>query len=188
MVSKIVDLLTALQNLKIDWWTEFVMAIIAATVLILAYFEVLWFSDIPSLYLVGLFIVFMFCVLHQLVGDPLKHCLESRRRNIQCSYNKLSPRQKELLTCIFKNNSRQFRFETEKDRIIDSSEYVHKIALQILDNPVEIPQIPRLLEPHDREFEMLENYNYIESEGKFKEPKSFSVTENGWLELEKNLK
>ena len=186
--NKIVDLLMAILKQKIDWWTEAVIAIIAASVMMLAYCDIVWFRDIPSLYLVGTFIVFMFFTLHKPVGAPLKSYLKSRKERIQCKhkFDKLSEAQKDLLTRIFRNGNRKFRFETEKDHIDYIIKNAPRFPRYILNAPVEISLIPPgLIDP--RELEELINYNYIEVDGKFKLSASFSVTENGWHELKKNI-
>ena len=175
-------ILTAIQ--KIDWRVEAAIATTAAFVLILAGNDALWFKDVPSLYLVITAIVFILFALHMLfcwVDYLRKRVLESRNKRIQRKFNKLSDGQKELLTRIFRNRNRKFQIETKNRR--DDSRYRLGLLQQKLHNQFEIPRIPRLLEP--REFEELIKYNYIESDGKFMQSESFSITENGWHELEK---
>ena len=128
----------------------------------------------------------MLFALHMLfcwVDYLRKSVLESRYKQIRRKFNKLSDGQNKLLTRIFRNRNRKFQFETRNRR--DNSRYRLGLLQQKLHNRFEIPRIPRLPEP--RELEGLIKYNYIESDGKFMQSESFSVTENGWHELEKHL-
>lgn len=181
---KMVDWLTAIQKI-VDWRTEATIAITAAIVLMLAGNDVRWFKDVPSLYLVVTAVVGLFCALHILVCvvDYLrKRVLESRQGQVQCKFNKLSDSQKELLTRIYRNKNRKFQLETD---YITGNQYPLGSLQQKWHNQPEILRLPQL--PEAREFEELIQYNYIESSGKFTLPGSYSVTENGWREMEKNL-
>lgn len=182
--SRMVDWLTAIQKI-VDWRTEAAIAITAAIVLMLAGNNVRWFKDVPSLYLVVTAVVGLFCALHMLICllDYLrKRVLESRKGRVRCKFSKLSDSQKELLTRIYRNRNRKFLLETEYST---SNRYPLGSPKQKWHTQPEIPRLPRL--PEAREFEELIQYNFIESGGKFTLPGSYSVTENGWRELEKSL-
>ena len=176
--AKIVEWLTVIQ--KIDWRTEAAIVTTATSVLILAGYDILRFGDLPLWFLQATAIIGLFFFSHMLFrgGDYLRiSFLESRKEQVRRKYNKLSDSQRELLTCIYNNRNRKFRFDTAKDKIPGRPQ-------QVSDDPVEIPRMPRLLEP--RELEELVIYNYIQSDGKYRVPEIYSVTENGWCELEKN--
>ena len=177
-----VDWLTAIQKI-VDWRIEAAIAITAAMVLVLAGNDVRWFKDVPSLYVVVTAVVGLFCVLHMLIClvDYLwKSVLESRKGRVRRKFSKLSDSQKELLTRIYRNRNRKFLLETEDTP--GNGYPLGSLQQKWRDQP-EIPRLPRL--PEAREFEELIQYNYIESGGKF--TGVYSVTENGWRELEKNL-
>ena len=135
------------------------------------------------MYVVVTAVVGLFCVLHMLIClvDYLrKSVLESRKGRVRRKFSKLSDSQKELLTRIYRNRNRKFLLETEYTL---GNGYPLGSLQQKWRNQPEIPRLPRL--PEAREFEELIQYNYIESGGKF--TGVYSVTENGWRELEKNL-
>lgn len=182
--SRMVDWLTAIQKI-VDWRTEAALATTAAIVLMLAGNNVRWFEDVPSLYLVVAAVVGLFCVLHMLIClvDYLrKSVLESRKGRVRCKFSKLSDSQKELLTRIYRNRNRKFLLETEYST---GNRYPLDPLQQKWHNQPEIPRLSLL--PEARELEELIQYNYIESGGKFALPRVYSVTENGWRELEKYL-
>ena len=179
-----VDWLTAIQKI-VDWRIEAAIAITAAIVLMLAGNDVRWFKDVPSLYLVVIAVVGMFSTLHVLICsvDYLwKRVRESRKGRVRRKFNKLSDSQKKLLTRIYRNRNRKFLLETEYST---GNRYPLGSPKQKWYTQSEIPRLPGL--PEAREFEELIQYNYIEPGGKFTLPGSYSVTENGWRELEKTI-
>ncbi len=191
--NKSVDLLMSILK---DWRFEAAAVIAALSVLILVELDsVSWVKGLPPWSLGVIFIVGILFGSHLLIcgADCIRiKFLKSREGRILQPYNKLSEKQKDFLTRIYRNNSRKFRLEHKPETKLKRDigyRYPTQPYLQTVgDNLDEIPQIPRILAPHEAEFEDLISYNYIEAVSQISRPEVYSVTKNGWNELKKKFK
>ena len=185
-----------LQKIEIGWRVEASVAstvfVLTASILSLAYYDdgvllkilLAYPYFLPFVVVVSVGLIFAFLLLYRWVDCLWKRLHDIRDKRVQRKLNELSDVQRELLNEVFQKGSRKFRFQT--DIRMDSREYpIYEHTLSQQKQPDRI-KVLRPTQLTHRQLEELIIYHYLECDIPHIASDYFSITENGWRELEKH--